>query len=169
MAARKKSGKGGASSPVKSRKVTKKEKSPAKAKAAPKPNRAAKPVAKPATKPAPRPSQRKPAARAAKSFMRRGANAALRLAQRLKPSFARGPYDSELDRNPANYQPLTPLTFLERAASTFPDRTAIIHGNQRFTYAQFYARSRKLASALAKRGVRKGDTVAVMLSNTPPM
>jgi fatty-acyl-CoA synthase len=70
---------------------------------------------------------------------------------------------------PANYQPLTPLGFLERAARTFPDRTAIIHGRQRFSYARFYARARRLASALAKRGVRKGDTVAVMLSNTPPM
>jgi fatty-acyl-CoA synthase len=79
------------------------------------------------------------------------------------------PYDTGLDRVAANYQPLTPLTFLERAARVFPDRTAIIHGAQTLTYAQFYARSRRLASALAKIGVKKGDTVAVMLANTPPM
>ena len=78
-------------------------------------------------------------------------------------------YDIGLDRNPANYQPLTPLQFLERAASVYPARTAIIHGRQRFTYAEFYARSRRLASALAAKGIKKGDTVAAMLSNTPPM
>jgi fatty-acyl-CoA synthase len=78
-------------------------------------------------------------------------------------------YDIGLDRNPANYQPLTPLQFLERAASVYPGRTAIIHGKLRFTYAEFYARSRRLASALAAKGIKKGDTVAAMLSNTPPM
>ena len=79
------------------------------------------------------------------------------------------PYESGLDKVPANYQPLTPLSFLERAAQVFPNRTAIIHGKQRIRYADFYARSRRLASALSKQGIRKGDTVAVMLSNTPPM
>src|SRR5262249_45799894 len=79
------------------------------------------------------------------------------------------PYEKGLGRNPANYQPLTPLTALERTASVFPDHPAIIHGRQRFTYAQFYARSRRLASALAARGIRKGDTVAAMLANTPAM
>ena len=78
-------------------------------------------------------------------------------------------YDTGLDRLAANHQPLTPLLFLERAARTFPDRIAVIHGRQRFSYAQFYDRARRLASALARQGVRKGDTVAVMLSNTPPM
>jgi len=79
------------------------------------------------------------------------------------------PYETGLDRVPANFQPLTPLSFLERAAQVFPHHTAIIHGNQRIDYATFYVRSRRLASALAKQGVRKGDTVAVMLANTPPM
>jgi fatty-acyl-CoA synthase len=74
-----------------------------------------------------------------------------------------------LDRVAANYQPLTPLSFLERAARTFPGHTAIIHGKQRIDYATFYARARRLASALAKKGIRKGDTVAVILANTPPM
>jgi fatty-acyl-CoA synthase len=77
------------------------------------------------------------------------------------------PYDTDLDRNPANFQPLTPLGFLERAASVFPDHTAIIHGPLRRSYAEFYARTRRLASALAKRGIRRGDTVSVMLANTP--
>src|ERR1700759_5436009 len=79
------------------------------------------------------------------------------------------PFETGLDRTTANFQPLTPLSFLERAAKTFPKHTAIIHGRQRTDYATFYARSRRLASALAKKGIRKGDTVAVMLANTPPM
>ncbi|HTC84154.1 MAG TPA: acyl-CoA synthetase [Rhizomicrobium sp.] len=79
------------------------------------------------------------------------------------------PYETGLDRVPANFQPLTPLSFLERAAQVFPRHTAIIHGSQRIDYATFYSRSRRLASALSKLGVRKGDTVAVMLANTPPM
>src|SRR5947208_10700654 len=77
------------------------------------------------------------------------------------------PYDTDLDRNPADFQPLTPLTFLERAAAVFSDHTAIIHGPLRRSYAEFYARARQLASALAKRGIKRGDTVSVMLANTP--
>ncbi|MBR9651317.1 acyl-CoA synthetase [Thalassovita aquimarina] len=79
------------------------------------------------------------------------------------------PYNDGLDRNPANYQPLTPLTFLERAASVFPNHTAIVHGALRYSYATFYARSRQLASALAKEGIGRGDTVSAMLANTPAM
>ena len=79
------------------------------------------------------------------------------------------PYDRDLDRNPANYQPLTPLSFLERAAAVFPDRLAIAHGALRRSYREFDARTKKLASALAKRGFVRGDTVAVMLANTPAM
>jgi fatty-acyl-CoA synthase len=79
------------------------------------------------------------------------------------------PYETDLDKNPANYQPLTPLSFLERAAKVYPGVTAIIHGNSRTSYRDFYARSRRLASALSRRGIGKGDTVTVMLSNTPPM
>ena len=79
------------------------------------------------------------------------------------------PYNTGLDRTPANYQPLTPLTFLERAASVFPDRTAIVHGSLRRSYAEFYARSRRLASALAKNGIARGDTVSALLPNTPAM
>ena len=78
-------------------------------------------------------------------------------------------YDIDLDRCPANFQPLTPLSFLERAATIFPDHTAIIHGPLRRSYGEFYARARRLASALAKRGIKRGDTVSVVLANTPAM
>jgi fatty-acyl-CoA synthase len=79
------------------------------------------------------------------------------------------PYDIDLDRNPANFQPLTPLAFLERAASVFPDHIGIIHGPLRRSYAEFYARARRLASALARRGIGRGDTVSAVLANTPAM
>ncbi|MFT3672744.1 acyl-CoA synthetase [Aestuariivirga sp.] len=78
-------------------------------------------------------------------------------------------YDHDLDKNAANFQPLTPLSFLERSAAVYPDRLAIIHGNARVTYREFYARCRKLGSALAKHGIGKGDTVSVLLANTPAM
>src|SRR5580698_7747931 len=79
------------------------------------------------------------------------------------------PYDQDLDRNAANFQPLTPLAFLERAAFVFPDRLAIVHGALRRNYRDFYARARRLGSALARRGFKRGDTIAVMLANTPAM
>ena len=79
------------------------------------------------------------------------------------------PYNTNLDRNPANFQPLTPLTFLERAASVYPNHTAIVHGKLRRNYSDFYSRSRQLASALSKQGIARGDTVSVILSNTPAM
>ena len=82
---------------------------------------------------------------------------------------ALNPYNTDLDRNPANYQPLTPLTFLERAATVFPDHTAIVHGALRRSYASFYARARQLGSALGQAGMGRGDTVSVMLANTPAM
>jgi fatty-acyl-CoA synthase len=82
---------------------------------------------------------------------------------------SRTSYDIDLDKNPANFQPLTPLTFLERAAAVFPDRSAIVHGGLRRNYADFYARARKLASALARHGIKRGDTVTAMLANTPAM
>ncbi|HET7413739.1 MAG TPA: acyl-CoA synthetase [Pararhizobium sp.] len=78
-------------------------------------------------------------------------------------------FETGLDRNAANYQPLTPLSHLARAAYVFPDHTAIIHGRMRTSYRDFHARSRRLASALTKRGIGKGDTVTVMLPNTPAM
>jgi fatty-acyl-CoA synthase len=79
------------------------------------------------------------------------------------------PYATGLDKNPANYVPLTPLSFIERSAYIYPDRVASIHGQRRYTWRQAYERSRRLASALAMRGVVAGDTVAAMLNNTPEM
>ena len=78
-------------------------------------------------------------------------------------------YTQNLDKNAANYQPLTPLSFLARAAAIFPDYPAIVHGSRTFTYAEFYARARRLGSALAKLGIGKNDTVSVMLPNVPAM
>ena len=78
-------------------------------------------------------------------------------------------YDTGLDRNTANYVPLTPLTFIERTAYIYPDRVALIHGERRFTWLQTYGRCRRLASALKARGVGYGDTVSVILNNTPEM
>ena len=79
------------------------------------------------------------------------------------------PYDIDLDRNPANFQSLTPLSFLARAAEVYPDTTAIVHGARSWNYRQFYSRARQLASALARRGIKRGDTVSVMLANTPAL
>src|SRR6058998_48910 len=79
------------------------------------------------------------------------------------------PYETDLDRNPANYATLTPLLFIEWSAYVYSERTAVIHGGRRFTWAETYARSRRLASALAGRGVGLGDTVALMAANTPEM
>jgi fatty-acyl-CoA synthase len=78
-------------------------------------------------------------------------------------------YDQGLDKNPANFSPLTPLTFIERAAYVHPNRLAVVHGIRKFTWQETYARCRRLASALARHGIRKNDTVSVMLPNTPPM
>ncbi len=77
------------------------------------------------------------------------------------------PYNRHLDRNDANWAALTPLTFLERSADVYPHRTAVVHGSLRYTYAELRERCRRLASALEKRGVRPGDTVAVMAPNVP--
>ena len=78
-------------------------------------------------------------------------------------------YDTHLDRNAANYAPLTPLVFLDWTAEVFPERLAVVHGRRRYTWAQTAERCRRLASALAARGVGPGDTVAVMAANTPEM
>ena len=80
-----------------------------------------------------------------------------------------GIYNRDLDQQQANYQPLTPLTFLERAATVFPDHPAVIYGGQQLNYRDFYRRCRQLASVLAGRGIGRGDTVSVMLANTPAM
>jgi fatty-acyl-CoA synthase len=78
-------------------------------------------------------------------------------------------YAQDLERNPANHAPLTPLSLIARTAYVYPERMAIIHGERCYTWAAAYARARRLASALVRRGVRTGDTVAAMLANTPEM
>ncbi len=76
-------------------------------------------------------------------------------------------YSQNLDRTAANHAPLSPLGFLERAAAVYPHRLSVVNGAQRFTWVETYARCRRLASALARRGIGKNDTVAVMCPNTP--
>jgi fatty-acyl-CoA synthase len=78
-------------------------------------------------------------------------------------------YARDLDRNAANYAPLTPLSFLARTAEIWPTHPSVVHGRRRYSWAQTYERCRRLASALARRGIGPGDTVAVMLANTPEM
>ncbi|HYD31211.1 MAG TPA: acyl-CoA synthetase [Azospirillaceae bacterium] len=80
---------------------------------------------------------------------------------------ASNPYDCDLDKNAANYVALSPLTFLERAATVYPDRTAVIHGSVRRTWGETYERCCRLSSALAGQGITTGDTVAVLAANTP--
>ena len=78
-------------------------------------------------------------------------------------------FDRDLPRNEANFAPMSPLSFIERTAEVYPERLAVIHGNLRRNWREVYARCRQLASSLARHGIGKGDTVAVMLPNTPPM
>ena len=77
------------------------------------------------------------------------------------------PYETGLDKNPANYVPLSPIGFLRRSAAVYPQRTAVIHGDRRYTWGETEQRCRRLASALAKRGIGRGDTVALMAPNVP--
>ena len=78
-------------------------------------------------------------------------------------------YQQDLPRTAANHVPLSPLSYIERAAAVYPERTAIIHGAQRYTWQQAYERSRRLASALSRDGLAGGDTGAGMLPNIPAM
>ena len=78
-------------------------------------------------------------------------------------------FDTDLPRTEANFAPLTPLAFIQRAAEVYPERLAVVHGDLRQSWGQTFARCRQLASALQQAGVGKNDTVAVMLPNTPPM
>lgn len=82
---------------------------------------------------------------------------------------AANPYSIGLDQNPANYVPLSPLSFLERSAFVYPKRISVIQGSRQYTWKESYDRCRQLASALKGRGIGKGDTVAAMLPNSAPM
>ncbi|MDH3639734.1 MAG: AMP-binding protein, partial [Gammaproteobacteria bacterium] len=78
-----------------------------------------------------------------------------------------GPYASGLDKTAANYTPLSPMSFIKRTAAVYPERIAVVHGERIYTWADTYARSRRLASALSERGIGAGDTVAVIAPNVP--
>jgi len=82
-------------------------------------------------------------------------------------SSASNPFEDGLPQIPANYAPLTPLSFLARTAAVYPERAAVVHGDTRYTWAQTYARCRRLASALATRGIGKSDTVSIIAPNVP--
>ena len=88
------------------------------------------------------------------------------MAQPLK---GMNPFESDLDKNSANYEPLTPLSFLQRTAWVYPNHLAVVHGQTRRTWKEVHTRAHKLAGALSRRGFGMGDTVAVMLANTPEM
>jgi fatty-acyl-CoA synthase len=93
-------------------------------------------------------------------------------AKRAKPKAGArngGLFESGLARNPANFAALTPLSFLQRSAYIHPNRTAVIHGDRRYSYREFYQRAKRLASALKQAGIKAGDTVSVMLPNVPAM
>src|SRR5215467_6837840 len=79
------------------------------------------------------------------------------------------PFETDLDRDRANYVPLTPVSFLMRAASAFAEKVAVIDGARRYTYRQLLDRCTRLASALSKLGVGRLDTVAIIASNIPEM
>jgi len=161
---------------------------PKKARPAPPVSRKVKPAARKAAAPkaaqktapkaAPKTTPSKPAS---KSLARPG----LRRSVKSRPSVARlatprlvshktalaahNIYERDLDKTPANYAPLTPLQFIERTASVYPDHVALIHGERRQSWAETYARCRRLASALVKVGIGTGDTVAIMAPNIPEM
>ena len=78
-------------------------------------------------------------------------------------------FETGLEANAANFQPQTPLSFLDWAANVYAEKTAVVHGEEKFTYREFAGRCRRLASALNKRGIGDGDTVSVMAPNSPPM
>ncbi len=78
-------------------------------------------------------------------------------------------YDIGLDKNPANFTQLTPLTFIERSATIFPEKTSIVYGTKKYTWKETYDRCKKLASALTKIGISKNDTVSIIAANTPAM
>ena len=151
--AKKKSGKGAGKGSGKSRRPTKR--------VVAKVQKAARKVARPAAKPAtPKPIARVP--------LRRRIPGA-RPAPHKAPALAANIYERDLDKTPANFAMLTPLQFIERTASVYPDKVALVHGARRQSWAETYTRCRKLASALEKAGIGKGDTVTIMAPNIPEM
>src|SRR5215469_17153179 len=87
------------------------------------------------------------------------------ITERQRKFHETSPYEIGLDRNAANYVPLTPLGFLQRSAAVFPDRAAVVYGERHYSWREAYHRCRQLAAALAAQGVGRGDTVALMAPN----
>jgi len=114
-------------------------------------------------------SRRKPVATRRATAKPAARGRARPLARRRPAARPRPDIWASLKPGPANFTPLTPISFLPRTAEIHPDRIAVVHGTRRITYAEFYARARRLASALARRGIGRGDTVAAMLPNVPAM
>ena len=132
---------------------------------------AAKKVAAPKTAPkaAPKPLTRPGQRRSVKSRPSVARLATPRPVSHKTALAAHNIYERDLDKTPANYATLTPLQFIERTASVYPDHVALIHGERRQNWAETYARCRRLASALVKVGIGIGDTVAIMAPNIPEM
>ena len=118
-----------------------------------------------APKPVARPTLRRPVKNRASVVRMPSARPAPHKAPQLSANI----YERDLDKTPANYAPLTPLQFIERSAAVYPDNIALIHGARRQSWAETYARCRRLASALDKVGIGVGDTVAIMAPNIPEM
>ena len=133
--------------------------------------KAKKPAAKARKKPAIAKSSIAPLTlrRSAKSRPSVGRMPSLRPAPHKAPWQAHNIYERDLERNTANYAALTPLQFIERTASVYPNSLALIHGKRRQTWAETYTRCRRLASALEKVGIGTGDTVTIMAPNIPEM
>ena len=153
------------------KKKTAKSKRPVKRKVAAKVKKPARRVAKPAPK---KPLPPKPLARISVRRSVKGRAAVTRMPSARPASHkaalaAHNIYERDLDKTSANYAQLTPLQFIERTASVYPDHIALVHGERRQTWAETYARCRRLASALVKVGIGVGDTVAIMAPNIPEM
>ena len=119
-----------------------------------------------ATKKRAKPAQPTPR-RAAKARPLRASRALAKSKQAKAARSAESIFDRDLPKHPANYAAMTPTTFLARTAEVYPNRIAVVHGSRQYTYAEFYARCRRLASALAKHGIGRNDTVSVMATNVP--
>jgi len=152
------------------RKVAAKAKKPVRrvAKAAPKKAASARKMAAP-KKVAPKPLGRPGLRRSVKSRTSVARLAAPRPVSHKTALAAQNIYERDLDKTAANYAALTPLQFIERTASVYPDHVALIHGERRQSWAETYARCRRLASALVRVGIGVGDTVAIMAPNIPEM
>src|SRR5471030_925046 len=154
-------------------KVKKKIRKPAKRKAAKVKKRVARKVvskkAAPKKVTAPKPVARHSPRRPAKSRTSVARMPGARPAPHKAALAAHNIYERDLDKTAANYAALTPLQFMERTASVYPEHQALIHGERRQTWSETYARCRQLASALAQMGIGVGDTVAIMAPNIPEM